>query len=600
MLKYSDKQKELTLRSILLGIILSIILSAANTYLGLFAGMTVSASIPAAIVSMTILRFFKNSTIHENNLVQTSASAGESLAAGVIFTFPALVLIGYWTNFNYYEVTKIALVGGILGALFTIPLRKTLIVNQKLKFPEGVATSKILKSSNDINLSKIILQSSCIGAITKFSQSAINLWNSSLNYFFQIKNSIFGFSIDLSPALIGVGYIIGLNISILVFTGGIISWLIAIPIYSAFNPSNGDITNYAWMIWDSKIRFLGVGAMLTGGFWSIIKIIKPIINGISNSIYNKDSQSKDIPLKYILLLFSIIIIPIYSVYNQILTNIPISIIITILIIVIAFTFSSIAGYMSGIVGSSNNPVSGLTIATILLSALFIKYLGFLSYTGMVSSVLFGSIICCSAAIAGDNMQDLKTGHIINSTPWMQQTMQIIGTVSSALIITLILNILHSAYGIGSESLPAPQANLMKVVVEGVFNENLPWLWIYAGMFIGIIVICLDLIQEQKKSSFRLPVLALAVGIYLPIGLSSAIFIGGLISSYTNKNKENGILFSSGLITGEAIMGILIAIPIFITSNLNWWKINFITPVNILGFTAFTFIIYSLYKSTKKK
>ena len=600
MLNYSDKQKELTLRSILLGIILSIILSAANTYLGLFAGMTVSASIPAAIVSMTILRFFKNSTIHENNLVQTSASAGESLAAGVIFTFPALVLIGYWTNFNYYEVTKIALVGGILGALFTIPLRKTLIVNQKLKFPEGVATSKILKSSNDINLSKIILQSSCIGAITKFSQSAINLWNSSLNYFFQIKNSIFGFSIDLSPALIGVGYIIGLNISILVFTGGIISWLIAIPIYSAFNPSNGDITNYAWMIWDSKIRFLGVGAMLTGGFWSIIKIIKPIINGISNSIYNKDSQSKDIPLKYILLLFSIIIIPIYSVYNQILTNIPISIIITILIIVIAFTFSSIAGYMSGIVGSSKNPVSGLTNATILLSALFIKYLGFLSYTGMVSSVLFGSIICCSAAIAGDNMQDLKTGHIINSTPWMQQTMQIIGTVSSALVITLILNILHSAYGIGSESLPAPQANLMKVVVEGVFNENLPWLWIYAGMFIGIIVICLDLIQEQKKSSFRLPVLALAVGIYLPIGLSSAIFIGGLISSYTNKNKENGILFSSGLITGEAIMGILIAIPIFITSNLNRWKINFITPVNILGFIAFTFIIYSLYKSTKKK
>ena len=198
------------------------------------------------------------------------------------------------------------------------------------------------------------------------------------------------------------------------------------------------------------------------------------------------------------------------------------------------------------------------------------------------------------------MQDLKTGHIINSTPWMQQTMQIIGTVSSALVITLILNILHSAYGIGSESLPAPQANLMKVVVEGVFNENLPWLWIYAGMFIGIIVICLDLIQEQKKSSFRLPVLALAVGIYLPIGLSSAIFIGGLISSYTNKNKENGTLFSSGLITGEAIMGILIAIPIFVTSNLNWWKINFINPLNILGFLAFTFIIYSLYKSTKKK
>ena len=256
MINNSIQKKELTVRSVLLGIILSIVLSAANTYLGLFAGMTVSASIPAAIVSMSILRFFKNSTIHENNLVQTSASAGESLAAGVIFTFPALILIGYWNDFNYLEVTKIALIGGVLGALFTIPLRKTLIVEKKLKFPEGIATSKILKSSKNINLSKIILKSGLIGAITKFSQTAINLWQSSINYFFQIKNSIFGFSIDLSPALIGVGYIVGLNISILVLTGGIISWLIAIPIYTSLNPVNSDINNTAWHIWDTKIRFL--------------------------------------------------------------------------------------------------------------------------------------------------------------------------------------------------------------------------------------------------------------------------------------------------------------------------------------------------------
>ena len=598
MINNSIQKKELTVRSVLLGIILSIVLSAANTYLGLFAGMTVSASIPAAIVSMSILRFFKNSTIHENNLVQTSASAGESLAAGVIFTFPALILIGYWNDFNYLEVTKIALIGGVLGALFTIPLRKTLIVEKKLKFPEGIATSKILKSSKNINLSKIILKSGLIGAITKFSQTAINLWQSSINYFFQIKNSIFGFSIDLSPALIGVGYIVGLNISILVLTGGIISWLIAIPIYTSLNPVNADINNTAWHIWDTKIRFLGVGAMLTGGLWSIIKITRPIIKGISSSFNNHNFENEDMPIKYILLIFTIIIIPIYTVYNQILLNVPISILITILVIIIAFIFSSIAGYMSGIVGSSNNPVSGLTIATILLSALFIKYLGFLSEAGIVSSILFGSIICCSSAIAGDNMQDLKTGHIIDSTPWKQQIMQIIGTVSSALIITVILNILNTAYGIGSESLPAPQANLMKVVVEGVFNDNLPWAWIYTGMFIGVIIIILDFIQEKKKSNFRLPVLALAVGIYLPIGLSSTIFIGGLLSHLSNKNKENGILFSSGLITGEAIMGILIAVPIFISSNPNWWNINIINPVNILGYIIFIYIIYSLNKTSK--
>ena len=598
MMNYSNQKNELTIKSIILGVILSIILSAANTYLGLFAGMTVSASIPAAIVSMSVLRLFKNSNIHENNLVQTSASAGESLAAGVIFTFPALILIGYWTNFNYFEVTKIALIGGILGALFTIPLRKTLIIDQKLKFPEGIATSKILKSSKNIQLSKIILRSSIIGAFTKFFQTGINLWNSSLNYFFQIKHSIFGFSVDLSPALLGVGYIIGLNISILVFIGGVISWLIAIPVYTTLNPLEGNITELAWSIWDSKIRFLGVGAMLTGGLWSILKIIRPIASGISDSFKYQNNENQDMPLKYILSIFSIIIIPIYTVYSQILADVPTSLLITLLIIIIAFIFSSIAGYMSGIVGSSNNPVSGLTIATILLSALFIKYLGFLSDVGIVSSILFGSIICCSSAIAGDNMQDLKTGHLLNTTPWKQQVMQIIGTVSSALTITFILNILNSAYGIGSESLPAPQANLMKVVVEGVFNEDLPWQWIYTGMGLGVLVICLDLIQEKKKSSFRLPVLALAVGIYLPIGLSSTIFIGGLISYFANKRNENGILFSSGLITGEAIMGILIAIPIFITSNPSWWKIDFLNQINLIGYIVFSWIIYSIYKTSK--
>jgi len=599
------KNIELTIKSIFLGIILSIILSAANTYLGLFAGMTVSASIPAAIISMSILRLFKNSTIYENNLVQTSASAGESLAAGVIFTFPALVLIGYWTEFNYLEVTKIALLGGILGALFTIPLRKTLIVEKKLKFPEGIATSKILKSREDSNLAKIILNSSIVGALIKLFQQGFNLWNSSIEYIFKIKNSVFGIACDLSPALIGVGYIVGLNVGILVFTGGIISWIIAIPFYTSMYPINGNIIDGAWNIWNTKIRFLGVGAMLIGGLWSITKLVKPVFSGIYKEITKtskKNNNEKDISIKYVGILIALLLIPIFTVYKDILSDPYFSFIIAISIIIIAFLFSSIAAYMAGIVGSSNNPVSGLTIATILLSALFIRYIGFESSIGMVSSILFGAIICCSSAIAGDNMQDLKTGYLIGATPWKQQIMQIIGTVASALTITFILNILHSAYTIGSDILTAPQANLMKVVVEGVFNKELPWNWIYTGMCIGLIIILLDIMQEKRNSNFRFPVLAVAVGIYLPIGLSFPIFIGSLISYLNSKySNERGILYASGLITGEALMGIFIAIPIFITANPSWWSsILSINPINILGIILFFYVVFSLHRITFKK
>ena len=592
------KNTELTFKTIILGIILSIILSAANTYLGLFAGMTVSASIPAAILSMTILRCFKSSSILEHNLVQTSASAGESLAAGVIFTFPALILLGYWTEFDYLEVTKIAFIGGILGALFTIPLRKVLIEEKKLKFPEGIATSKILKSNNNIEMGKIILYASILGLITKFFQNAIKLWDTSIEYIFKIKNSLFGIGLDLSPALLGVGYIIGINIGFLVLLGGIISWLIAMPIYSSyFLSQDQNLNNLAWHIWDTKIRFLGVGAMLIGGLWSIIQLISPIFQTLSNNL--NFSKNKDLPLSFILILLIILSYPLFSIYYNIFNSSLFSIFITITIFIIAFLFAAVAAYMAGMVGSSNNPISGITILTILFSSLFINSINFNNIDGMVASILIGAIICCSSAIAGDNMQDLKTGYILNASPWKQQLMQILGTTASALTITFTLNILHSAYEIGSESLPAPQAHLMKSIDEGVFNQQLPWNWIIAGIFIGIIIIIIDMIQKKRKSNFRFPVLAVAVGIYLPIGLSLPIFIGSLISYYSN-NNDKGVLFSSGLITGEAIMGILIALPIFLTSNKNWWNLSIINQnLNYIGYLNFLLIIIGLYYISKK-
>ena len=601
---------EITPKAIILGILLSMILGAANAYLGLFAGMTVSASIPAAIISMSILRIFKNSNILENNIVQTAASAGESLAAGVIFTVPALVLMGYWTNFDYFEIFKIACLGGIIGVLFTIPLRRALIVEKKLLFPEGLATAEILKVGHNKKIDggmKILFISSLIGGLMKFSQEALTLWYSAINGATRIGNSIFGFGCSLSPALIGVGYIIGRNISILVFIGGLLSWIIAIPIYSYIYPMQGDSLETAWYIWNTKIRYLGVGAMLVGGIWSLFSLINPIINGIKSSIVSIKRtdiseiplEEKDVSIKYVGWLLIACTIPLFMLYLDIINSYLISGLLTIIMLIFGFLFSAVASYMAGTVGSSNNPISGVTIATILFSSLLLLLiLGAGSTEGAVAAILIGSVVCCAAAIGGDNLQDLKTGYIVGATPWKQQVMQIIGTISAALSLGFVLQVLHSAYIIG-EGLKAPQATLMQSVAEGVFNGSLPWSMVYAGMLIGVIIIILDIYQKKKNSSFRLPVLAVAVGIYLPIELSTPIFIGGILSSLTNKYNSNnrGILFASGLITGEALIGIFLAVPIFISGNPEWWP-NF-NNYNSIGLILFIIMILYFYSFTKK-
>ncbi len=600
---------ELTLRSLILGIILSIILSAANAYLGLFAGMTISASIPAAVISMAILRLFKNSTIWENNLVQTAASAGESLAAGVIFTVPALLLIGYWQDFNYWEVAKISALGGLIGVLFTIPLRRSLILQLKLLFPEGIATAEVLKIGYNNNADKktkegirFLFLGGIVGSVIKLAQQGLSLWSSSIEHIRSFGNSIFGIGCNLSPALLSVGYIVGWNISVLVFSGGILSWLIAIPVYSSIYPSeSSDIAKTAWTIWNTKIRYLGVGAMVIGGIWSLIKIIKPIINGIKTNLNNKKDkdtsiEEQDFSIKYVAIILAALIIPLFYLYLNIIQNIGLAILLSVVMLIFGFLFSAVASYMAGIVGSSNNPISGVTIATILFSSILLFMLidSDSAIKGAASAILIGSVVCCAAAIGGDNLQDLKTGHIIGATPWKQQIMQIVGTLAAAATIGIVLNILHEAYTIGSDNLSAPQATLMKSVAEGVFSGNLPWNMVLAGFIIGLIIIIIDVIQEKRKAKFRFPVLAVAVGIYLPIELSTPIFIGGLISYFRNKaNKNNnGLLFASGLITGEALMGIMVALPIFLTGNKNWWEIiNMPSSLyQYIGLAPFTIII----------
>tara|TARA_Y100001970_G_scaffold39614_1_gene48802 strand:- start:15723 stop:17570 length:1848 start_codon:yes stop_codon:yes gene_type:complete len=614
-------KNEITFKAILLGIILSMLLSGAMAYLGLFAGMTVSASIPAAVLSMGILALFKKSNILENNLVQTAASAGESLAAGVIFTIPALILMGYWQSFDYLEVAKISAIGGIIGVMFTVPLRRAFILVAKLQYPEGIATAEVLKAgekaraiSDNKSSSglKMILMSSLAGGLMKLSELGFSMWNVVLEKAINFGNVIFGLGTNLSPALLSVGFIVGRNIGILVVCGGLISWGIAIPIYSGLYGFEGDPLNAAYSIWNSKIRYLGVGAMVVGGIWSLIKLFNPLIIGIKDSLQaikglntSTPKEEQDIPINFVGIVLLIMLIPVFLLYLNIIQSTGIAILLTFILIIFGFLFSAVAAYMAGVVGSSNNPISGVTIATILFSSLLLFFLlGADSNSGSAGAIMIGAIVCCAAAIGGDNLQDLKTGYIVGATPWKQQIMQIIGVLSASVVLGVVLDILHTAYTIGSPSLSAPQATLMKSVADGVFKGNLPWNFVYFGAAIAVIIILLDIRQEKRGSEFRIPVLAVAVGIYLPIELTVPIFIGGMINHLakntgtSTSSEENGLLLASGLITGETLMAIFIALPIFLTGNKDWWPT--FPGYDILGILSFIAIIFWIYNTAIKK
>ena len=619
----NNQYPEITIKALFLGVVLSMILAGANAYLGLFAGMTVSASIPAAVISMGVLSLFKKSNILENNIVQTAASAGESLAAGVIFTIPALVLLGYWDTFDYVEVAKIAAVGGVIGVLFTVPLRRALIVTAKLKYPEGVATAEVLRAGNEAKQGteddgsgglKTIGLTSLAGGLMKLCQQGFGMWHAEMAGATVIGKSIFGIGTDLSPALISVGYIVGRNIGILVVAGGLISWAVAIPIYSAIIGFEGDTLDSAWDIWNSKIRYLGVGAMVVGGIWSLIKLFKPLVEGIKASLATLKNQTnnedvpleeKDIPINYVGIALIALLVPVFLLYLDIIGSIGLAALLAVVMMIFGFLFSAVAAYMAGVVGSSNNPISGVTIATILFTSLFLfAILGTGSGVGAASAIMVGAVVCCAAAIGGDNLQDLKSGHILGATPWKQQVMQIVGTLSAAVILGLVLDILHTAYTIGSPTLSAPQATLMKSVADGVFTGNLPWAFVYIGGVIAVILILIDLRQERMGSDFRVPVLAVAVGIYLPITLTVPIFIGGMINHLGKKaggsksSEKRGLLMSSGFITGEALMGILVAVPIFITGQKDWWP-NF-SGIEMSGSILFIGMMIWLYKAVSKK
>lgn len=588
-----NSNAELTVRAVVLGVFLSMLLAAANAYLGLFAGMTVSASIPAAVLSMGVFRLFRRSSIYENNIVQTGASAGESVAAGAIFTLPALLILGFWEHIHIGWVVLLCGLGGVLGVLFTIPLRRSLILQQKLQFPEGVATAEVLETGQTGGRGLMyIIQAAIAGGMFKLGSTALGVWPETLKTAQQWGGRIFYGGMNLSPALVSVGYIVGLNVAILIFLGGAANSLVAIPIVSVIDPVSGDsVIDQASAIWREKTRYIGVGAMVFGGLWTIFQIRKTLLSGILSGLKayqnNTPGQTtierteKDIPMKWVLLMILFSVVPLFLLYQIFIGQIYVSVTMAVCMLVTGFVFSAVAGYMAGLVGSSNNPISGVTIATVLTSALLlVALMGTATEQGPAAAIIIGAVVCCAAAIAGDNMQDLKTGMIVGATPWKQQIIQIVGTVSGAVIVGPVLMLLDRAYGFagmpgaGKNALAAPQANLMASVAQGVFSGKLPWNYILIGFAVAGVIVLLDEIQRIRKSSFRLPILAVAIGIYLPFELSVPIFLGGLIRYAVERRKtasllqgrsgifENGgLLFASGLITGEALMGVLLAIPI---------------------------------------
>ena len=594
---------QLTFRAVALAIVLAMILAAANTYLGLFAGMTIASAIPAAVVSMAVLRALGGGGILENNIVQTGASAGSSIASGVIFTIPALVILGYWQDFKYSWVLAIAGLGGILGVLFSVPLRRALIVEQKLAFPEGQAAAEVLKAGENPSQGIRILALSALGgAFAKLAAaSGLKLIPDAAASAGFFGKYLAYFGTNLSPALIGVGYIVGLNVGIVVLAGAMLSWNIAIPLYVATAlPGNAELAqaaaglpaeDIAGLVWSKQIRYLGVGAMLVGGLWALVSLRHSLASGIKSGLAAARASAagvavahtdQDLPMKWVLVGIVLFTLPLLALYQTIVGSLAVSLPLTIIMVVAGFLFCSVSAYMAGLVGSSNNPVSGITIATILFSAvMLLLMMGKDSAIGPVAAVMIGAVVCCAACIAGDNLQDLKCGYIVGATPWRQQVMLAVGAVSSALVMAPVLNLLADAYGIGvateakPNALAAPQANLMASVSKGLFGGQLPWDMIALGAVIGIAIIVLDEVLKARGSKFRTPVLAAAVGIYLPLELMTPIFIGGVIAYLVERHlrrkgvdeagleraNRKGLLFAAGMITGEALMGIGIAIPI---------------------------------------
>jgi len=627
---------ELTIKAVLVGSLLAIILGSANAYLGLYAGMTVSAVIPGAVMAFALLKPFKG-TILEVNVGMMGAAAGEALAAGVIFTIPAMVLLGTWSEIHYLETTIIAFLGGILGVLWMVPLRRALIIKTDLPFPEGVAVAAVLTTTVGDESSKIeksgsgvsgiwLITGVLLAALFKFGQVALQTFSGAIHGIINIgkfsiggreESGVFYGGVASSPALLGVGWIIGPRIASFVFVGGLLGWVILAPLIAlatglptpgtesqikdalAFGAGNFEAGSLIWgfyNIWGDYIRYIGVGAMVVGGLYTIFKLRANLSQGLKEAIIGitggqvaaKKRTDQDINFKFVFLLIGALTIPVFLLYGWVSSQWVVSGIMAVFAILFAFVASAIAGYMAGLLGSSNNPISGVTVSVLLITSLILLGFGLSGNVGAYGvAILIAAVICCAAAISGDVLQSLTCGQMIGATPKNQQIAEMIGVLAAAPVLALVVSALDQAYHIGSTNLPAPQAFLMAGIVKGVLGGEMVWPFVLAGAVLAFVLILIDL-----------PVLPVAIGIYLPFTLVVPIFGGGIVRHITNKFIERkfgsaeeeqvsewelaikqtdvkpkekvirtGLLLTAGLIAGEALMGVVVAFLIIGGINL---------------------------------
>ena len=605
---------ELTVTSVIMGCILAVIFGAANAYLGLRVGMTVSASIPAAVISMGVIRvILRRNSILESNMVQTIGSAGESLAAGAIFTMPALFLWaeeGLTSKPGIVEITLIALCGGILGVLFMVPLRNALIVKEHatLLYPEGTACADVLLAGEEGGANaSTVFSGMGLAAIFKFVVDGLKLLPADVSAAFKSFKGEIG--MEVYPALLGVGYIVGPKIASYMFTGSLIGWMVIIPLICLFGPDTwmypaAEGTTIAQLyanggasaIWSTYVKYIGAGAIATGGIISLIKSLPLIVTTFRDSMKSMkgskntstERTAQDLPMQFILLgviamVFIIWIVP----------AIPVTLLGAVIIVVFGFFFATVSSRMVGLVGSSNNPVSGMAIATLLIATFAIKSSGKTGIDGMTAAIAVGSVICIIAAIAGDTSQDLKTGFLLGATPKKQQMGEMLGVVVSGLAIGGVLYLLNAAWGYGTAEIPAPQAQLMKMIVEGIMGGNLPWGLVFVGVFLAI---CLEIL--------RIPVMPFAIGLYLPIYLNATIMIGGIVRGLLDRRKgvdektktaqaTDGTLYCAGMIAGEGLVGILLAIFAVVGISLDMSGV--VNLGNIGGVVLMIIMILSLLK-----
>ena len=615
---------EMTVTSVIMGVILAIVFGAANAYLGLRVGMTVSASIPAAVISMGVIRvIMKKNSILESNLVQTIGSAGESLAAGAIFTMPALFLWaeeGLCDKPSLVEITLIALCGGVLGVLFMVPLRNALIVKEHatLLYPEGTACADVLLAGEEGGANaSTVFSGMGLAAVFKFVVDGLKVIPADVSAAFtSLKGEI---GMEVYPALLGVGYIVGPQIASYMFVGSVIGWMVIIPLICLFGPDTwlypADVgttiadlyaAGGAAKIWSTYVKYIGAGAIATGGIISLIKSLPLIITTFRDSIKsmkggkntNTARTAQDLPMQMILFGIVAMILIIWVV-----PAIPVTLLGAAIIVVFGFFFATVSSRMVGLVGSSNNPVSGMAIATLLIATMSIKASGKTGIDGMTAAIAIGSVICIVAAIAGDTSQDLKTGYLLGATPKKQQMGEIIGVVVSGLAIGGVLYLLNAAWGYGGAEVPAPQATLMKMIVEGIMGGNLPWNLVFIGVFLAI---ALEIL--------RVPVMPFAIGLYLPIYLNASIMIGGVVRMFMDRRKNvdeetktkqttDGTLYCAGMIAGEGLVGILLAIFAVFGINVSIGEsVNFgnIGGVVLMVIMILCLLKFSLWKKSKEK